>query len=302
MQTVSTEQIETRSNIVSSMKRRPVVWFFSITFAFTWIYEFLVFGVFHLPTFWIVPATFGPAFSAVFLSAMISGRQGVRALLRRCLLWRVGWQWYLVAFCLIPLLTLLSAFIIPEAREALQMPAGMAFLNYIPLLLLTMLIGGPLGEEIGWRGFALPHLQQRFGPVIGTIILGALWGLWHLPLFLFVPGYNGTGSDTGAMLLSFLIFIAFCLAVSFLFTWVLNGTQASLLLVILLHAVNNTGPAALFMEAIPTHISDGMLKNIFISALAVVAILLIVVTHGKLGFKRVEAGINPSNSTDSVNS
>ena len=96
-----------------------------------------------------------------------------------------------------------------------------------------MFLGGPLGEEIGWRGYALPRLQQRFGMAAGSIVLGVLWALWHWPVF-FIPGLDQYGQ-------AFVPYILYVTALSVAFAWLYNNTAGSLLLAVLMHtAVNQT--------------------------------------------------------------
>ncbi|WP_165422918.1 CPBP family intramembrane glutamic endopeptidase [Ktedonosporobacter rubrisoli] len=275
-----------QSRLVESMKRHPVVWFFGITLSFTWIYELLIFGILKLPMYYLVPGGYGPTLTAIFLTIMTSGRTGIRNIAQRCLYWRTGWRWYLVVFGSLPALMLLCILLIPAAKAALQMPTYTAALTYIPLFILTLLLFGPLAEEVGWRGFALPLLQQRYGPLVGTVILGGFWGMWHLPLFLFVPGYNGAGADIGSKLLAFFLFVIFCIPLAILFTWVFNGTRGSLLMVIILHTVNNTSPVWLFLGSVPKSIGDGILKYLFTIGLALLAVLLLLMTRGRLRYKR----------------
>ncbi len=116
----------------------------------------------------------------------------------------------------------------------------------LPALLVIFLVGGPLAEEPGWRGFALPRLEERFGPLVGTLLLGTLWGLWHLPLFLFTPGYNGAGTGLVGISLPFLAFVIGEVALAVIFTWVFNNTHGSLLLTMLLHASANTAIGTVF--------------------------------------------------------
>ena len=89
---------------------------------------------------------------------------------------------------------------------------------------------GPLFEESGWRGFALPRMQHRFGPVRGSLLLGMLWTGWHF--FLYVPGWIQLGAIGGVAGAGFVVTGT---ALTFIFTWLSNNTKASLLLTILLH-------------------------------------------------------------------
>ena len=111
----------------------------------------------------------------------------------------------------------------------------------LPLLMTTfvatLLYGGPLGEEVGWRGFALPRLQMRHSPLVASLLLSVVWGLWHVPLHL-QGVYHGIFPDG---LPGILLRIVTTIPTTVLFTWCFNRTRGNLWLVVLLHtAVNNT--------------------------------------------------------------
>ena len=117
------------------------------------------------------------------MTAVTQGRAGILQLLRRYVLWRVGIPWYLLVLpgrpgpgWVIPFL------ILPGALSAFHLP-GLSLWPYRPdtYTLLNSSLGDHWGRNRGWRGFALPRLQQRSGPLVGTLVLRALWGLWHLP-------------------------------------------------------------------------------------------------------------------------
>jgi membrane protease YdiL (CAAX protease family) len=103
------------------------------------------------------------------------------------------------------------------------------------IMLIATIFSTPVqaGEEIGWRGFALPRLAQHMGLACGSIVLGAIWACWHLPLF-FLPGLDTTGQ-------SFPLYLLQVIAISVIMAWLLWRTNGSLLIVMLLHAaINNT--------------------------------------------------------------
>src|SRR5215467_8281762 len=191
----------TLSNHLSHIMRRyPLFFYFFLAFGFTWAYELTVYRVLLTPGFSLrgvlldLGFTLGPTLAAFLMTAVTQGRAGILQLLRRYILWRVGLRWYLIVLLGVPALLLIAVLPLPGAFSAFRMPALSFWPAYLLLYLLFLVFEGPLGEEPGWRGFALPRLQQRSGPLAGTLLLGALWGLWHLPLFLFVPGYNGAGT------------------------------------------------------------------------------------------------------------
>ncbi|MBN1402485.1 MAG: CPBP family intramembrane metalloprotease, partial [Anaerolineae bacterium] len=179
----------------------------------------------------------GLALAALLVVALAEGRAGLRSLLRRYLLWRVPFGWYLVALAgplLIYLVALaLYTFVtgatpdpaLTEAR-ALFGPGANVWLLALPFLIFDALANG---EELAWRGLVLPRLQARSSALLSSLLLGAIWGVWHLPKFWATPDAIGIAY---AMLHTVLAAV--------LYTWVFNGTGGSLLLVTLLHAAYNT--------------------------------------------------------------
>jgi membrane protease YdiL (CAAX protease family) len=222
------------NSLSQAMRRHPLFCYFLIAFGFTWGYELLVYGILHLP---LLPVgvslvIVGPAAASVIMTSLTEEKPGVLLLLRRCVLWRVGLPWYLFVLLGIPDLTLLGFFVLPEGIAAFRAPAPAFGPGYIGLFIGIFFVVS-LPEETGWRGFALPRLQQHRGPLVGTLILGALWALWHLPLFVWVPGYDGAGSGFVGILVAFAAFTVSTLALAIIFTWVFNHTRGSLLLLLL---------------------------------------------------------------------
>jgi membrane protease YdiL (CAAX protease family) len=186
------------------------------------------------------PALLGPTVAAVVLLAATTGRSGIAELLRRIVLWRVGWQWWLVT--LSPL-AFLGVAVLGARVSGLPLPrlADFGLYSAVPdagllgslLLVILAAIAGAFGEEIGWRGFALPRLQRRVSPLTASLILGALWALWHLPMFFVVATYRafGVGDYVG------LVIGLSCGAI--VLTWLYNRSGGSILLVALWHGLFN---------------------------------------------------------------
>jgi membrane protease YdiL (CAAX protease family) len=180
---------------------------------------------------------YGPALAAVATATIAAGRPGLRQLGRGLVRWRVGWRWYLVVgvapFALSGAGRLLHEQLTGQpARWPVQQPAE---LLVFPLLILILALTDGLGEEVGWRGYALPHLQRHLGPAVASLVLGLLWAGWHLPLF-WTRGAPLEGRPFPLLLLALV-------PTTVLFTWVFNHTQGSVLLAILLHATHNlAGP------------------------------------------------------------
>jgi uncharacterized protein len=153
------EQPLTPTNSRLHMLRcHPLFCFFLLAFGLTWVYELLVFALLHLPLLpWgVLFPLLGPTFAAFLMTSVLERKPGVLRLLRRCVLWRVGVQWYLFALLGIPAVVLLSVLVLPGGIAALRAPTPALILNYIASYIVIFLVGGPLFEESGWRGFALP--------------------------------------------------------------------------------------------------------------------------------------------------
>ena len=210
--------------------------FFALAFAFTWLFWGL--GVLGergvlptLPGFTVI-GTFGPLVAAVVLTARKDGREGLRSLLGRVVRWRVAPAWYGVAL-LGPLALTLAAIALHVALGGWT-PSLASLAGSLPTVLLVsvyMLVFVALGEEVGWRGYALPALQARHGALTSSAILGAVWALWHLPQF-FNPAT--LYSD-----LPFALFLAYLVPFAVLITWVFNSTGGSVLMAMVVHAVMN---------------------------------------------------------------
>jgi membrane protease YdiL (CAAX protease family) len=155
---------------------------------------------------------------------------------------------------------------------------------YVSELLFVALLGGGQ-EEFGWRGFALPHLQRRYSPVVATLILGIFWALWHLPIIVAKPEFRH-GLAIAALIPIILLTLWQVIGYAFCLTWLFNRTQ-SVLLTILLHASFNTANELLVPlrseEMQGSHYQ--VLSVLMAVALAAVVVFLIISTQGKLGYK-----------------
>src|ERR687894_1659166 len=185
------------------LARHPLVSFFVMAYAFSWLvwtpWVLGEDGAGLLPiklsdgTSGLLNAAAilaGPTLAAFIMTGAIEGRAGVRRLLGRYVLWRVGIQWYLFALIGVPLIMLLGTVVVSGDQPNLGALGGPSYvLSYLAFFVLVFIFGGPLFEEPGWRGFALPRLERRHGPLVGTLILGVLWALWHLPEF-FSPSWD----------------------------------------------------------------------------------------------------------------
>jgi uncharacterized protein len=268
------------------LARHPLISFFVIAFALAWLIEvplalsangilpklpLLAFAI-AIPA-----ATFAPTASAFIVTGLTEGKAGVVRLLRRYVRWRVGIQWYLFILIGIPIIVLLGAIAVPGA-VAFFHPVIAPLLAAYPLAFVaTFFLGGPLGEEPGWRGFALPRLQKTTGPLRGSVILGVLWALWHFPLFW-------SGVWTPPTIPNMVMFIVMITALTIIMTWVFNHAKGSLLITMLMHASFNTFANKIVAPLFPAPILNeyGLLPVMI--GFTVTALVLIVVTRGRLGY------------------
>jgi membrane protease YdiL (CAAX protease family) len=224
------------------MRSRPLIAFFVLTFVITWglgaCYALFptqleaLFGKISAanPLFYV--AVYAPSLSALIVTAYTSGVSGLGELLSRLLRWRVGLKWYLTVFLGVPLLLLGSAALSAlSSGESLNLGSKDWLLAIYALVVQLLTDPGPLGEELGWRGFALPRLLERWSALSASLILGAIWGLWHLPAF-FISGLPQSHFSLPAFLLG-------TVALSVLMTWVFQNTRGSVLIAVLIHWLFN---------------------------------------------------------------
>jgi membrane protease YdiL (CAAX protease family) len=182
-------------------------------------------------------AGYGPSFAALIAAAATSGKAGIGTLLRRLLVWRVGIGWYAVAIFLPALLFFLPlklyAFL-GGTPPALPTFSVVELILGVPLLFVVSVLVN--GEELGWRGYALPRLQGKYSALTASLILGVIWSLFHLPIF-FTHGGGAFGNLASEPPLGFLVRTT---ADAVLFTWIYNNTRGSVLLAMVFHAAENT--------------------------------------------------------------
>jgi uncharacterized protein len=208
-------------NFRVAIKRHPLVAYFGLTYALAWALIPLVVSVSLALA---LLALFAPAIAAIIVTAITEGKIGVKQLFARAFQWRIAWRWYAVALGLPFVLAGLVWWLAGAPARAAQ-----------PLSLTLILAALVIGEELGWRGFALPKLQKNFSPLISSLILGAFWAVWHLPNAL-IPGL-------GYYFSAFPLFFIYVLAMTVLFTWLANRTQGSVLIAWIFHAAINASGA-----------------------------------------------------------
>lgn len=258
------------------LRRHSLVIGILLMFLLTWPIDLSNAGVlnFKLPFAVYIFLGWGFIAAALIMTALTLGWAGVVRLLKRYLIWRVDWKWYLAAFFLIPGLNFLAIAIHSAltgapidfsrvlAREIL--PPAPLLLLVIPFFIFDFISNG---EEMGWRGYVLPRLQSKYSALAASLVLGVIWALWHLPKF--VANWNTV---------TFLWFMVETVAKSILLTWMYNGTQGSLLLVTLFHASFNTAGVMLPMPNTMTDANQNLRG--LISMLEVAAGVIVVLMAG----------------------
>lgn len=221
---------------------RSLLKFFLLTYIVSWVLWIAAAAILRVATsqpsgllaisgFLYLLGVFAPSLVALALTARADGRAGTLALLRRTVKWSVGGRWYVFAIGYMAAIKFAAALLLRTATGA--WPAfGQEPLYIIPI---AILFSTPVqaGEEIGWRGYALPRLSAHLGLSSASIVLGIIWACWHLPFFFF------SGTDKSGQ--SFPVYLLSVTAISVAMAWLYWRANGSLLLTMLMHAaVNNT--------------------------------------------------------------
>jgi membrane protease YdiL (CAAX protease family) len=251
------------SSVSSVVKRHPLITFFVLSYALSW----LAWPVWALGLYPISPVfSFGPFLAALVVLAITNGKTGVGGLLRRMVRWRVGLRWYAVAL-LLPAGLALAATVLNILLGA-QVPSSAELGGWSALLLVffvSLLIPGLGGawEEPGWRGFAFPRLQSGRSALFASLILGVLIAGWHLPLmFVGQVHYSDIVLIMGAVVV---------------FNWVFNNANGSVLIIMLMHAMNNTISGNFFSPMFSG--ADSVRQSWLLAAVwCAVAIVVVIVT------------------------
>ena len=181
----------------------------------------------------VLLGTFAPAMVALGLTALAQGGAGVHALIARMFQWQVSARWYVFAVGYVAAIKLTVALIHRVTTGAWPRFGDTPWYLMIAVTVFSTVIGGQSGEELGWRGYALPRLAACFGLGGASIVLGVIWACWHLPLF-FLRGAETYGQ-------SFPVYVLQVTALSVAIAWLYWRTHGSLLLTMLMHAaINNT--------------------------------------------------------------
>jgi uncharacterized protein len=264
-----------RKNIFT---RFPLLSFFILAYAINCLFTFTSAYIFTIPQaiLWFFQI-FSPTLSAAIVTLFIGGWKDLKKLFSGFAHWRVRGWWYLAAFslALFPLLFALVYHLLGFSSPGLE--PGMT----IPVLLANLvftLFSGPIAEEAGWRGFALPRLQKRFGALLSSLILGSIWACWHLPFYAISGGGAG---------LPFPIYFMMVLVMTVFITWIFNNSNGSLLLCVLTHFSFNASSAFIagHLGLLPP-----MVFQMGCGAMLGIYVIVIIVTFGPKRLSRKPLG------------
>jgi membrane protease YdiL (CAAX protease family) len=225
------------------MKQHPVASFFVLAYAISWVFwvPAVLYIRFALPTddvpgwmmLLLLVGTFAPTVAALAMTGILEGKSGVKKLLARFLVWRVGLRWYLVTLLLVPVAFLAAMGIYVLQGGVLgRFDAGQWYMVLLgPVFALPLFVG----EELGWRGYALPRLQRKYSALWSSIIVGVLWVFWHAPAFWAPAGTAISGQPVTLLAIGWYLLLD--IGLSILHTWIYNNTKKSVLLAVLFHGM-----------------------------------------------------------------
>jgi len=263
--------------------------FFMLAIGLTWIFMIIdalgSHGILpvRLPLPLMVVMGYMPTLAAVLVTSWTQGREGIGALFRKLFIVRVGFRWYLFAIFGMIGIYAFSIWIYNLMHPGIELtffsdslpqaPAWQVALMLVPMFIVIGIVNG---EELAWRGFAMPRLQQKYNALTASIIMGLIWSLFHLPLFFTVTGSSQAG-------MSFWSFTVSTVSLSILFTWMLNNTRGSVLLAYLFHAAQNTWSQVFNIDH--SHGSD------YVPWILLALAIIVVITNGAENLSRPQTRI-----------
>lgn len=264
----------------SFVNKFPLTIFLLLVFGLTWPFmivdalgsrEILPFRL-SMPL--MIVMGYMPTLAAVIVTGLTNGKDGVRVLFGKLLIAKVGLRWYVVAILgyaaicagAIGIANLFGESSVPFLSENLPQ-----FSNPVEVILsiavMFIVISLVNGEELAWRGFALPRLQTKYNALMSSVILGVVWGMFHLPLFFTLT----RSSQSGASIVGFLISTV---SMAVIFTWMYNHTRGSVLLAYFLHGATNTWTQIFAID----HNGNPLVAGAMTGLTVLVAVILIVTT------------------------
>ena len=256
--------------------------FFGLSYLLTWVLLAPWFYLFNVvfqgsAPWWLwlwVPLAviggWGPTVAALTLTARAEDRDAVRRLLRSLVNWRVPLRWYLFALFLPPTATAVSILLVDPNPTSWQRFAFGDVVRQLPVAYALALPFGPMGEELGWRGYALPRLLDRIGPIRAALVIGVMWTFWHGPMMLFMPGAS-IPAFMGLTPFSVAVYLGQITAWSAIITLIYVRTGGNILLAVLAHLAFNTAASVVF-AGLPTFTPDRV-RQIYLMNVAVLGIV-----------------------------
>jgi uncharacterized protein len=248
---------------------RAILTFFAFVFAWSWGGYFAAVQAKPysklLETVLLISANFGPTLAGFAVVALFSTRSGLRNWLARCMNWHIGWHWWALVF-LVPPVLMMSVRAVQSAfgGPVSALPSGIEILLVLANFGFGLLVGGPLGEEFGWRGYAMNALTARLKWPVAALIVGVIWGLWHVPLFFMV----GT-VQSHMQMAPFMVSIV---SSSMVFGWLFEHTKRSVLPALILHTSVNAWIAILAIPVSTIIKPYAIVATIFVTVASVLLV------------------------------
>ena len=263
------------------IKKYAIASFYILTLLLGGVVTYLVVqGV--LPSVLIMIAALAASLSGIIITAIVDGKDGLKKLFGRLKIWRIGIGYWAFAFLILPPTILLGLYLNPFfGGEKIELSNIQPIFMIVPMFIMFFITAG-LGEEIGWTGFLTPRLQARYNALTSSIIRGVLWGLWHIPLFIFSgldhPSLESFPYADWVSQKSFLVALGAFILInqipwSNFYTWLFNNSKGSILLPAILH-----GSEVWFAYwVLSTGIDQGLFDNYWGYGLVMVVIAVIIV-------------------------
>jgi len=270
------------------MDKKIPIRFFIITFLWSWLFFGLailfsgnsqdfseMLTTAGIDFFLMVVGAFGPAVGAIFSIYTIEGKGTLKIFFRQFLSLKFGWKVWLSIFLVLGI-TSIIAWIIPEFLGEDRLPMYLPSIYVFPIYILIVTFFGGGQEEIGWRGYIMPYLEKKYGLIIGGLILGIVWAIWHIPMW-FLPG-------SSQMYMNFFGFMLVTIGYSYFFSWIIKASSNRLLSGLVVHGVANAFdalfPYLLMSESVKQ--TRMWLYNILILIIGLIIVLTRTHKKGKI--------------------
>lgn len=235
-------------SIIRSFDKHKKALYLISTFLFTWIFWIISFisSSSSLNAIFRIVGSLMPSLMSIIFTNYFYGRKGLKELLKKLTIWKVNPLFYVFILFYSAASFYIPSFICIIAGTDYKIHIKNEIfgfhlnnpLSLLACLLVILIFGGPLGEELGWRGFVLPMLQKKYTPLLSGIIIGVIWTCWHIPMFLFhIEGYD-----------NFIVYLLQTICLSIIYTWIYNHVKGSLLIPILYHCIDDFIPSICFPE------------------------------------------------------